>query len=76
MANPKLILADEPTGNLDPANSAEIMKILNQANKQGTTVLVVTHNMEIVQQMKKRTITMSEGKIISDLEKGGYFYED
>lgn len=52
------------------------MKILNQANKQGTTVLVVTHNMEIVQQMKKRTITMSEGKIISDLEKGGYFYED
>ena len=76
VTNPKLILADEPTGNLDPANSAEIMKILNQANKQGTTVLVVTHNMEIVQQMKKRTITMSEGKIISDLEKGGYFYED
>ena len=71
-----ILLCDEPTGNLDPANSAEIMKILNQANKQGTTVLVVTHNMEIVQQMKKRTITMSEGKIISDLEKGGYFYED
>ena len=75
-AAPPVILADEPTGNLDPANSAEIMKILNQANKLGTTVLVVTHNMEIVQQMKKRTITMSEGKIISDLEKGGYFYED
>lgn len=66
---PAILLCDEPTGNLDPANSAEIMKILNQANKQGTTVLVVTHNMEIVQQMKKRTITMSEGKIISDLEK-------
>ena len=74
--DPLLVIADEPTGNLDPANSAEIMKILNQANKLGTTVLVVTHNMEIVQQMKKRTITMSEGKIISDLEKGGYFYED
>ena len=73
---PAILLCDEPTGNLDPANSAEIMKILNQANKLGTTVLVVTHNMEIVQQMKKRTITMSEGKIISDLEKGGYFYED
>ena len=73
---PDILLCDEPTGNLDPANSAEIMKILNQANKLGTTVLVVTHNMEIVQQMKKRTITMSEGKIISDLEKGGYFYED
>ena len=73
---PAILLCDEPTGNLDPGNSAEIMKILNQANKQGTTVLVVTHNMDIVQQMKKRTITMSEGKIISDLEKGGYFYED
>ena len=73
---PAILLCDEPTGNLDPANSNEIMKILNQVNKQGTTVLVVTHNMEIVQQMKKRTITMSEDKIISDLEKGGYFYED
>ena len=73
---PAILLCDEPTGNLDPANSNEIMKILDQVNKQGTTVLVVTHNMEIVQQMKKRTITMSEGKIISDQEKGGYFYED
>lgn len=73
---PSILLCDEPTGNLDPANSNEIMKILDAVNKQGTTVLVVTHNMEIVQQMKKRTITMSQGKIISDLEKGGYFYED
>ena len=52
------------------------MKIIDKANKRGTTVLVVTHNMDIVQQMKKRTITMSEGRIISDMEKGGYFYED
>ena len=73
---PSILLCDEPTGNLDPTNSNEIMKILDAVNKQGTTVLVVTHNMEIVQQMKKRTITMSQGKIISDLEKGGYFYED
>ena len=73
---PSILLCDEPTGNLDPTNSNEIMKILDAVNKQGTTVLVVTHNMEIVQQMKKRTITMSEGKIISDQEKGGYFYED
>ena len=73
---PSILLCDEPTGNLDPTNSNEIMKILDVVNKQGTTVLVVTHNMEIVQQMKKRTITMSQGKIISDLEKGGYFYED
>ena len=73
---PAILLADEPTGNLDPTNSWEIMSLLKEANERGTTVLVVTHNMEIVQQMKKRTITMSEGKIISDLEKGGYFYED
>ena len=73
---PSILLCDEPTGNLDPTNSNEIMKILDAVNKQGTTVLVVTHNMEIVQQMKKRTITMSQGKIISDLEKGGYYYED
>lgn len=73
---PSILLCDEPTGNLDPTNANEIMKILDAVNKQGTTVLVVTHNMEIVQQMKKRTITMSQGKIISDLEKGGYFYED
>ena len=73
---PSILLCDVPTGNLDPTNSNEIMKILDAVNKQGTTVLVVTHNMEIVQQMKKRTITMSQGKIISDLEKGGYFYED
>ena len=74
--NPSILLCDEPTGNLDPVNSWEIMKILDEANKRGTTVLVVTHNMEIVQAMKKRTITMSAGKIISDVEKGGYFYED
>ena len=73
---PSILLCDEPTGHPDPTNSNEIMKILDAVNKQGTTVLVVTHNMEIVQQMKKRTITMSQGKIISDLEKGGYFYED
>ena len=74
--NPSILLCDELTGNLDPENSWEIMKILDEANKRGTTVLVVTHNMEIVQAMKKRTITMNDGKIISDVEKGGYFYED
>ena len=76
ITSPAVIFADEPTGNLDPENSWEIMKLLDKVNRQGTTVIVVTHNMEIVQQMKKRTITMSEGKIISDQEKGGYFYED
>ncbi len=73
---PQILLCDEPTGNLDPENSWEIMKILEEINKRGTTVLVVTHNMEIVQTMRKRTITMNNGTIINDVEKGGYFYED
>jgi cell division transport system ATP-binding protein len=73
---PTILLCDEPTGNLDPENSNTVMKILEHANKMGTTVVVVTHNMEIVQQMRKRTITMSQGKIIKDEAKGGYFYED
>ena len=55
---PDMILADEPTGNLDPTNSWEIMKLLEEANERGTTVLVVTHNQEIVNEMKKRVITV------------------
>ena len=73
---PKILLCDEPTGNLDVVTSDEIMKLLDFANKQGTTVLVVTHNLDIVQEMKKRTLTMSKGKIIKDIEQGGYFYDD
>ncbi len=73
---PKILLCDEPTGNLDVVTSDEIMKLLDFANKQGTTVLVVTHNLDIVQEMKKRTLTMSKGKIIKDIEQDGYFYED
>ena len=65
---PKILLCDEPTGNLDVVTSDEIMKLLDFANKQGTTVLVVTHNLDIVQEMKKRTLTMSKGKIIKDIE--------
>ena len=74
--NPDLLLADEPTGNLDPKNSWEIMKLLEQINKKGTTVLVVTHNREIVNEMQKRVITMKKGIIVSDEEKGGYIDED
>ena len=73
--NPPLLLADEPTGNLDPKNSWEIMKLLEAVNMRGTTVVVVTHNKEIVERMQKRVITMSEGEIISDERKGGYIYE-
>ena len=69
---PAVILADEPTGNLDPTNSWEIMKLLEEANERGTTVLVVTHNQEIVNEMKKRVITMKKGVIVSDEKKGGY----
>ena len=74
--NPDLLLADEPTGNLDPKNSWEIMKLLEQINKKGTTVLVVTHNREIVDAMQKRVVTMQKGIIVSDEEKGWYIYED
>ena len=63
---PQYILADEPTGNLDPENSWEIMKLLEKVNEQGTTVIVVTHNMEIVKAMNKRVITMKKGVKVED----------
>lgn len=69
---PDLLLADELTGNLDPKNSAEIMKLLEEINARGTTVLVVTHNREIVNAMKKRVIRMRKGVIVSDEEEGVY----
>ena len=74
--NPALMLADEPTGNLDPTNSWEIMKLLEEANDRGTTVLVVTHNQEIVNEMQKRVVTMKKGVIVSDEKKGGYKHEN
>ncbi len=70
--NPVILLADEPTGNLDPKNSWEIMQLLDEINKRGTTVVVVTHNSDIVNKMQKRVITMSKGILISDEQKGGY----
>ena len=69
---PDILLADEPTGNLDPKTSEEIMKLLEQINEKGTTVLVVTHNKEIVNAMKKRVLTMHDGVIVSDEKEGGY----
>lgn len=63
---PKLLLADEPTGNLDPSNSWEIIKLLEEVNNQGTTVVVVTHNHEIVNALEKRVITMKKGNKVSD----------
>lgn len=67
---PKILLADEPTGNLDNHNAWEIMKLLDEINQRGTTVVVVTHNMDIVKAMKKRVITMKKGVIISDDKPG------
>ena len=71
---PKILLADEPTGNLDANNAWEIMKLLEEINERGTTVVVVTHNMEIVRVMNKRVITIKKGVIISDVD--GEEYED
>ncbi|HIU03454.1 MAG TPA: cell division ATP-binding protein FtsE [Candidatus Onthocola gallistercoris] len=68
--NPPILLADEPTGNLDPDNAWEIMKLLEDINKRGTTVVVVTHNQDIVEKMQKRVIRLDKGHIVSD-EKGG-----
>ena len=71
---PKIILADEPTGNLDSDNTWEIMRLLEEINRRGTTVVVVTHNMEIVRAMNKRVITIKKGVVVSDV--GGDDYED
>lgn len=69
--NPMIILADEPTGNLDPENSYEIMSLLEEINRRGTTVVVVTHDHEIVDRMQKRVIALNDGTIVDD-KKGGY----
>ncbi len=73
---PEVPLADEPTGNLDPHNAMEIMRLLEEINRQGTTVIVVTHSREIVNMMKKRVITIDKGIIIGDEEESGYWYEN
>ena len=65
---PRILLADEPTGNLDDTNAWEIMRLLEEINKRGTTVVVVTHNMDIVKAMNKRVVTIKKGVIVSDEE--------
>lgn len=72
---PKLLICDEPTGNLDYETSMGIMKVLDQINKLGTTIIMATHDKDIVNQMKKRVIALNEGKIVSDNELGGYSNE-
>ena len=74
--NPDTIIADEPTGNLDPARSLEIMMLLEQINALGTTVMVVTHEKELVDRFTKRVIAIDEGQVISDGMDGYYAYEE
>ena len=69
---PEVLLADEPTGNLDPQNAMEIMRLLDEINRQGTTVIVVTHSRDLVNTMQKRVITIEKGVVVSDEEESGY----
>ena len=73
---PDILLADEPTGNLDPHNAMEIMGLLEEINRQGTTVVVVTHSSEMVNMMRKRVITIQRGIVVGDEKESGYWYED
>lgn len=74
--NPKFLIADEPTGNLDPEISWEIMQLLERINLQGTTVLMATHNKQIVDNLRHRVIAIEEGRIVRDEEEGEYGYND
>lgn len=73
--NPKLLICDEPTGNLDPDTSMEIMKVLENINNLGTTVIMATHDREIVRKMNKRVIWIEDGRLKKDFEKGTYYNE-
>lgn len=72
---PRILIADEPTGNLDPKNAWDVIRILEKINRYGTTVLLTTHNQEIVNKLKKRVITIAKGKVVSD-RKNAEYYKD
>ncbi len=72
---PKLLICDEPTGNLDEATSMEIMNVLDAINKMGTTIIMVTHDTEIVNKMKKRVILLDAGRVLKDYQEGTYTHE-
>jgi cell division transport system ATP-binding protein len=71
--NPKILLCDEPTGNLDPSNTTEIMELLQRINLKGTTVLVATHNAAVVDRMRRRVVRLENGRVLHDDERGYYF---
>ena len=70
--NPKLLLCDEPTGNLDPSTTLEIMELLERINRKGTTVIVATHNAQVVDRMRRRVVRLDNGRIVSDEARGLY----
>jgi len=74
--NPVVIIADEPTGNLDPETSWDIMNLFEEINRRGTTIVMATHNKEIVNTLKKRVIAIENGQIVRDQRRGVYGYED
>ncbi|AKL96727.1 cell division ATP-binding protein FtsE [Clostridium aceticum] len=74
--NPALLIADEPTGNLDPETAWEIMKVLKQINRRGTTILMATHAKDIVDTMQQRVVALEKGRIVRDEHRGAYGYED
>lgn len=74
--NPKLLIADEPTGNLDPEIAWEIMQVLERINIQGTTVIMATHNSQIVNNLRHRVVAIEDGQVVRDQEKGDYGYDD
>ncbi len=71
--NPKILLCDEPTGNLDPSNTTEIMELLLRINLKGTTVVVATHNQAVVDRLRRRVVRLEDGKVVADDERGYYF---
>ena len=71
--NPKILLCDEPTGNLDPSNTTEIMELLLRINLKGTTVVVATHNQAVVDRMRRRVVRLEDGRIVTDEERGYYY---
>lgn len=72
---PKILIADEPTGNLDPKHAWDVIRVLEKINRHGTTVILTTHNMDIVNKLKRRVVTIKDGKVVGDRARAGYSQE-
>ena len=73
---PKLLICDEPTGNLDPATGMEIMSVLEEINRLGTTIIMVTHDINVVKKLNKRVVVLDSGRVLKDYKKGTYSNEN